>query len=92
MASSRKRPLWKTSVGRDLTRASNRSDRTESQVTSACNATSAATAAIPLAMGVPDKTVEATSEPTATVTTKSNAFIFDSVRLPPRRRTTRSSG
>ncbi len=73
-------------VGSALIQVRNLFDRTDVQVTTNCAPASKTNAVTPSANGTSlESSIVASVEPSATVTTRSKAFIFESVRLPVRR-------
>src|SRR5690606_7452267 len=81
--SSKNFPRYSRRVGLPLIQLRNVAERTESQVMANCSATSKANASAPCAQVVDcDSSTVASVDPSATVTTKSKAFHFDSVRFP----------
>ena len=89
MAPSRKRPSWKRSVGSDFESCLTVAERTDSRVMANCRPMSSTNAVTPSTSAtVSDRRTVASVEPSATVTTKSKAFIFDKVRLPETRKST----
>lgn len=91
IAVSRGRPPRTSSVGSDFTSRRTMGDRTCAHATAACSPASTAKAVSPSTRATSgDRSAVARVDPRATVTTKSKAFIFDSVRFPVDRRTTTS--
>lgn len=86
MASPRKRPRKNSSAGSPVTVRRTHATRTLDQVTTYCSPINSAKASTPSASDTSRLSrIVAKVEPSATVTTRSNAFIFDNVRRPDRR-------